>query len=227
MPGNTRSLWCYHAKVDERRATYTGISMDWETWAFPLVDYLTAWRAARRRDMVEVMQGAMLRLYYQHGLYLTVPKAVRVAVVKWVYQFLKDGAAPFPFAGDMGSEEYKFTIDFDRDVEIVPNRSIQGDMAAYNREANAEKGRRRVEKRFADLQGDRWTTADLTGQGFTKRNIKTFVENGLIKRLCKCCPVCGWSDRLCRSARVRSIPCRPLGRSCASPALVCAVPPVL
>lgn len=183
--GTAFGLWCYHATVDETGAAYQGILMDWETWAFPLVDYLTAWRAARRRDMMDVMQGAMLRLYYQHGLYLTVPKAVRVAVVKWVYQFLKDGAAPFPFAGDMGSEEYKFTIDFDRDVEIVPNRSIQGDMAAYNREANAGKGRRRVEKRFADLQGDRWTTAELTGQGFTKRNIKTFVENGLIKRLCK------------------------------------------
>lgn len=176
-------LWCYHAKVNETGAVYQGISMDWETWAFPLVDYLTAWRAARRWDMVEVMQGAMLRLYYQNGLYLTVPKAVRVAVVKWVYQFLKDGAAPFPFDGDMGSEEYKFIIDFERDVEIVSNSAIKDDMAAYNREANAEKGRRRVEKRFADLQGDKWTTTELTGQGFTKRNIATFVNHGLIKRL--------------------------------------------
>ena len=131
------------------------------------------------------MQGAMLRLYYQNGLYLTVPKAVRVAVVTWIYQFLKDGAVPVPFAGDMGSEPYSFTIDFERDVEIVPNRPIQADMAAYNRQTNAEKARRRVEKRFADLQGDTWTTAELTGQGFTKRNIKTFLDNGLIKRLCK------------------------------------------
>ena len=185
VPGNTRGLWCYYAKVDERSANYTGVPMSWETWAAPLLDYLTAWRAARRWDMVEVMQGAMLRLYYHAPYYLTVPKAVRVAVVKWVYQFLKDGAAPFPFAGDMGSEEYSFTIDFERDVEIVPNRSIKEDMAAYNRQSNAEKGRRRVEKRFADLQGDKWTTAELTGQGFTKRNISAFVENGLIKRLCK------------------------------------------
>ena len=85
----------------------------------------------------------------------------------------------------MWSEEYTFTIDFERDVEIVPNRSIKDDMAAYNRQSNAEKGRRRVEKRFADLQGDKWTTAELTGQGFTKRNIDSFVENGLIKRLYK------------------------------------------
>lgn len=185
VPGNTRGLWCYYAKTDERRAAYTGVPMSWERWAAPLVDYLSAWSAARRWDMVEVMQGAMLRLYYQKPYYLTVPKSVRVAVVKWVYQFLKAGAAPFPCAGDMGSGEYSFTIDFERDVEIVPNRSIQEDMAAYNRQSNAEKGRRRVEKRFADLTGDRWTTAELTGQGFTKRNISTFVENGLLKRLCK------------------------------------------
>lgn len=70
-------------------------------------------------------------------------------------------------------------------MEIVPNRSIKDDMAAYNRQANAEKGRCRVEKRFADLQGDKWTTEELTGQGFTKRNIDSFVENGLIKRLYK------------------------------------------
>ncbi len=183
VPGNTRGLWCYYAKTDEHSATYTGVPMSWETWVAPLVDYLTTWRAARRWNMVEVMQGAMLRLYYQSPYYLTVPKTVRVAVVKWVYQFLKDGAAPFPFVGDMGIEEYKFTIDFGRDVEIVPNRSIQGDMAAYNREANAEKGRRRVEKCFADLQGDTWTTAELKAQGFTKRNIASFVEKGLIKRL--------------------------------------------
>ena len=116
--GAAFGLWCYHAKVDETGAAYTGVPMSWETWAAPLLDYLTAWRAARRWDMVEVMQGAMLRLYYHAPYYLTVPKAVRVAVVKWVYQFLKDGAAPFPFAGDMGSEEYSFTIDFERDVEI-------------------------------------------------------------------------------------------------------------
>ena len=85
----------------------------------------------------------------------------------------------------MRSEEYTFTIDFEKDVEIVPNNAIKNDMAAYNRQANAEKGRRGVKKRFADLTGDKWTTAELTSQGFTKRNISAFVENGLIKRLCK------------------------------------------
>ena len=55
VPGNTRGLWCYYAKADEHSATYTGVPMSWEIWAAPLLDYLTAWRAARRWDMVEVM----------------------------------------------------------------------------------------------------------------------------------------------------------------------------
>ena len=100
-----------------------------------------------------------------------------------MYQYLRDGTTPFPFTRDMGSDEYSFTIDFQRDVEIVPNRVLKEDMAAYNREANVEKGKARTEKRFADLQGDKWTTAELLAQGFTKRNIRTFTDNGLIKRL--------------------------------------------
>lgn len=181
--GKAFGLWCYYARVDETSATYAGVPMDWENWVAPLVDYLDAWREKGRWNMVEVMQGAMLRLYYHAPYYLTVPKAVRVAVVKWIYPYLKDGAAPFLFSGDMESEPYTFTIDFEKDVVIVPNRAIKEDMSAYNREANGEKARRRVEKRFADLQGDKWTTAELTGQGFTKRNIDTFCKNGLIERL--------------------------------------------
>ena len=136
----------------------------------------------------------MLRLYYQSGRYLTVPKAERVAVVKWIYQYLKDGAAPFPLHGDMGSEEYSFAIDFEKDVAIVSNQAIKDDMAAYYREANAGKGRRRVEKCFADLTGDQWTTAELIAQGFTKRNIKTFADNGLIKAFIR--PLCEVSNSL-------------------------------
>ena len=83
----------------------------------------------------------------------------------------------------MGSDSYQFTVDFDSDIEVIPNGVIKNDMAAYNRAANAEKGRRRVVKRFADLTGDKWTAAELKAQGFSKDNIKTFVDKGLIKRL--------------------------------------------
>ena len=92
-------------------------------------------------------------------------------------------AAPFPFAGDMGSDNCQFTIDFQRDTALKENINIHADMGAYNAAHNAEKAARRTAKRFADLTGDSWTTAELHAQGFTDRNIRTFCKDGLIKKL--------------------------------------------
>lgn len=36
--------------------------------------------------------------------------------MKWAYQYLRDGATPFPYTGDMGSGNRSFTIDFERDT---------------------------------------------------------------------------------------------------------------
>ena len=155
----------------------------WEWWAVPLLQYLTGQREARTAAALEVIQTVMRLLYYQDGLYLTVPGDIRRAIVKWAYQYLKDGTAPFPFAGDMGSDRYQFTVDFERDTALKENVNIHADMGAYNAAHNAEKAARRTAKRFADLTGDRWTTAELRAQGFTDRNIKTFCKDGLIKKL--------------------------------------------
>lgn len=182
VPGNVKGLWCYKADLDAVRAVYTGCPMLWELWAAPILDYLTGQREARTASPPEVIQTVMRLLYYQNGLYLTVPGDVRRAIVKWAYQYLKDGAAPFPFVGNMGSDSYRFTIDFQRDTALKDNRVIHDDMAQYNREANAEKAARRTAKRFADLTGDRWMTAELHAQGFTDRNIKTFCKYGLIRK---------------------------------------------
>ena len=92
-------------------------------------------------------------------------------------------AAPFPFVGDMGSDSYQFTVDFERDTSLKENVNIHADMGTYNAAHNTEKASRRTAKRFADLTGDRWTTAELHAQGFTDRNIKTFCKDGLIKKL--------------------------------------------
>lgn len=104
--GRVKGLWCYKADMDAVRAVYTGYTMTWEIWARLLVDYLTGQREARTAAALEAIQTVMCRLYYQNGLYLTVPGDVRRAIVKWAYQYLKDGTAPFPFAGDMGSDSY-------------------------------------------------------------------------------------------------------------------------
>lgn len=131
----------------------------------------------------QLFKCGLLSLYFQKGRYLTLPKQEHDTIVNWIYDYIKDRRAPFPYSGDMGSDSYQFTVDFDSDIEVIPNGVIKNDMAAYNRAANAEKGRRRVVKRFADLTGDKWTAAELKAQGFSKDNIKTFVDKGLIKRL--------------------------------------------
>ena len=178
-----KGLWYYKAELDAVKAVYTGFSMSWELWAAPILDYLTEQREARAAAALEINQEVMRLLYYQNGFYLTVPGDIRRAIVKWAYQYLKDGAAPFPFVGDMGSDSYRFTIDFQRDTALKENVNIHADMGAYNAAHNAEKAARRTMKRFADLTGDRWTTAELHAQGFTDRNIKTFCKDGLIKKL--------------------------------------------
>ena len=182
--GRVKGLWCYAADMDAVRAIYTGYAM-W--WAASIVGYLQGQREARTDSMTKINQEVMRRLYYQNGLYLTVPGDIRRSIFKWAAQYLKDGATPFPFAGDMGSDNYRFTIDFERDTSLKTNVTIHDDMGAYNAAHNAEKAARRTAKRFADLTGERWTTAELHAQGFSDRNIKTFCKNGLIKKIYRGC----------------------------------------
>ena len=173
--------------MDAVKAVYTGYTMTWELWAVPLLQYLTGQREARTAAALEVIQTVMRLLYYRDGLYLTIPGDIRRAIVKWAYQYLKDGTAPFPFAGDMGSDSYQFTVDFKRDTSLKENVNIHADMSKYNTAHNAEKAARRTVKRFADLTGDRWTTAELHAQGFSDRNIRTFCKDGLIKKIYRGC----------------------------------------
>ena len=120
--GRVKGLWCYKAELDATRAVYTGCPMTWELWAVPILQYLTRRRESGTAAALEVIQSVMRLLYYQNGLYLTVPGDMRRTIVKWAYQYLKDGgAAPFPFAGDMGSDSYQFTIDFQRDTALKEN----------------------------------------------------------------------------------------------------------
>lgn len=181
VPGNVRGLWCYSAKLEDKQATYQGVPMSWEWWARE-IQFAMDMHRAMGHDTKTATAAAMSKLYYQSGHYLTVPQVERKAVVKWIYQYIKNQSTPFPLQGDMESEEYTFTIDFDRDTALKENVAIGEDMATYNREQNAAKGQRRTQKLFATVQGDEWTTAQLLAQGFSKSNIKTFEKNGLIKR---------------------------------------------
>lgn len=48
----------------------------------------------------------------------------------------------------MNSEVYSFSIDYEKDVEIVRSYDLKREMSEYNREHNADKATRRVKQRF-------------------------------------------------------------------------------
>lgn len=184
MEGRTRGVWCYYANIDDTRATYSGVSMTWEQWTAPLLAYLQEQRT-RGTNTAVISRGAIEILYCQYPFHLALPKAERDRVIKWLYQYLEGKAKPFPLQGDMKSEAYSFSIDYEKDVEIVRSYDLKREMSEYNREHNTDRAARRVQQRFGILQGDRWTTAELKAQGYTKGSIATLESNGLIKRLYK------------------------------------------
>lgn len=173
--GKVSGVWCYclPAPLDDKRATYCGIPMTWERWAQPIMEYLNDRRAelasAKGKTQEQhtelfscALDAGMMMLFYQNGMYLTLPGEEYKALKKWVYQYLSDGRTPFPYAGDIPGGDYSFTIDFDKDVEIVRAYDLKKEMGQYNRqhnnEHNKEIGRKQTKERFEDLQGDAWTT---------------------------------------------------------------------
>ena len=194
--GKASGVWCYlPAPLDNKHATYQGVTMTWEQWARPIMEYLNNCRAKlnttqqKQRDEVfrNALNGGMLWLFYQNGLYLTLPGEEYKTLKEWVYQYLIDGRTPFPYSGDIPGTDYSFTIDFDTDIEIVRAYDLKKEMPQYNQVHNAahnkEMGRRQTEKRFEDLQGDAWTTQEILAQGFSRKTLDKFVKHGLIKRI--------------------------------------------
>ena len=97
--------------------------------------------------------------------------------------------SPFPLDDDIPDGDYSFTIDFERDTEIVRAYDLKKEMGQYNAEHNAahnqELGRRQTEERFAQLKGDTWTAQEILDQGFSRKTLDKFVKYGLILRVKK------------------------------------------
>ena len=205
--GKASGVWCYRpsAPLDEERAvTYSGVTTTWEEWARPIIEYLNGGRAElaaakwkpqglRAELFSRALDGGIMLLSYQNGKYLTLPGEEYKTLKDWIYQYLHDGHAPFPYMGDIPDGDYSFTVDFDTDIEIVRAYDLKRDMGQYNREHNAahnkEMGRIQTEKRFGNLQGDAWTKQEILDQGFSQKTLDKFVKHGLIKRVKRGCYV--------------------------------------
>ena len=182
VDGKVNGVWCYESHIDDEKATYTGFNMDWEAWLILILHPILQGKRKKLPTQV-IVEMAMACLYYNGGKYLTLPKAERNTLVKWIYDCIYDNTTPFPFQGMINGEHYEFTIDFKKDIEIERSYDLSTEMAEYNRTHNAQRAARQVQNRFEQLKGDCWTTAELKAQGFTTRNINTFIKHGLIKRL--------------------------------------------
>lgn len=197
--GTARGVWCYRpAPLGETSASYHGVSMTWKEWAQPIIQYLDDFRTGfsfagylpseeRSRIFSDTLNTCLMKLSYQDGKYMTLPGEQYKKLKEWVYQYLYDGPAAFPFAGSIPDGDYAFTIDFEKDIEIVRSYDLKTEMSQYNREHNSshnkDMGRRQTEERFQNLCGDEWTTQEILGQGFSRKTLDKFVKYGLIRRV--------------------------------------------
>ena len=208
MDGKYPGVWCYKVHREENQCTYEGVPMTWEQWGQEVaktIDLCRTNRAMRlyglelqdylKRDPEE-LDGFMSTLYYSDHKYMTLPPAEKEQLERWVHQYVRlsvqeyneyyaDHAAKppllFPLHGDTGSDEYSFTIDFDKDVEIVPNVSWKRNAAEYNAEQNAAKGKQRVEQRAsATLPDGDFTRDDLAALGYGPKAISNLRRDKLI-----------------------------------------------
>lgn len=188
--GKANGVYCYESKITDEKAEYKGVCMSWEQWSngikfkVDLARYVFDTLHGRERYTEDRKQRdirqAIIAMYYQRIInecyyYLTLPKAEIDEIKAWIYQYFKDGKAAFPYKGKLPNADVNFTIDFKNDVEIVKQHD--------NTKHNQEMGKVKVEKTFSRLTGDEWTTKEILAQSFNDKNIKRFVDYGLIERI--------------------------------------------
>ena len=197
--GTAKSVWCYHpAELDTKHAVYYGVPMTWERWAGPILEFLTErhrqFSAAlcpsgkqKERLFTETLNQGMMMLFYQNGLYMTLPGEQTKILREWVYQYLSVGCGAFPYSGAIPDGGYSFTIDFAKDTEIVRAYDLKTDMAQYNRDNNANHNKdmayQKTKERFETITGGAWTTQEILAQGVSRKTLDKFVKYGLIRRL--------------------------------------------
>ena len=197
--GAAKGVWCYRpTELDEGRAAYHGVPMTWEEWAGPIMEFLAGQhklftaalclsKEQKEQLFTEALNQGMMMLFYQKGLYLTLPGEQTRILREWVYQYLSVGCGAFPYSGDIPDGNYSFTIDFAKDTEIVRAYDLKTDMAQYNLDNNAahnkEMAYRQTKERFETITGDTWTTQEIQAQGVSRKTLDKFVKYGLIRRV--------------------------------------------
>ena len=184
--GSNKGVYCYTANITDSKAEYKGVKMEWEKWLKPIIRALDDGRKnmknaknanERFKEYNNAYDIARMNLYYQNKTHLTITKEIQKAIHNWFRSYLLSGKDELKYSGLMPNSDIAFTIDFDKDIEIVK----QHDNTTHNQEI----ARNKVLQTFSGLKGNAWTTAELKAQGFNRGNIERFASDTyrLIKRV--------------------------------------------
>jgi len=184
VKGAANGVYCYRSVYCDNKAIFAAEEMTWERWSEKMI--------AALNDKTYNIADVIIMMYYQDGVYMTLPKEEQDEIKAWIYNYRQ--CTIFPYSGTIECGK-NFEIDFDRDCEIVKSRSLRhnGNMAAHNKgnaaELAAARGKVRT-KNAADvdcekLVGDTWTTAELreTLGGDYERKIRRLMEEEKIERV--------------------------------------------
>jgi len=176
-----KGFFCYERKTTSGKAHYQGVRMEWGLWSNGIKHHLDNGRARlsgttdkQKRQIItdETLESAIMAMYYQDGLHLTIPNAEPKKeldrIKTWIYRYFKDGKAAFPFQGEIPNADVNFTIDFIHDVEIV--ETFNGVS-----ESNTRRGKEIAANNANDLpEGElsRQEIIDLKGKGKFDRMAK-------------------------------------------------------
>lgn len=193
--GSASGVWCYRSEINNLYAEYESVSLSWERWlgmiAFHIESqrHLIPWMESESQILSNEMiyEQAIKMLYYQDGMHLTLPARENTELRKWVYDYCYKGQADYPYHGDICPAPYSFTIDFEKDIEIVEADDRKGRLKQYNEEHNAAHNKvmaiRKLQDRVASLTGDKWTTQELYAQGISKNTLTRLVKADLLRRI--------------------------------------------
>ncbi len=195
VPGIISDVWCYRFEIDDLSAVYESVSSTWEEWLGVIAGYIDSQRhiiqdaegEQRKARCDWICDQAMIKLYYQDGIHLTLPARETAELKRWIYDYCYKGQCEYPYHGDICPAHYRFVIDFEKDVEIVEADDRKGRMKQYNEEHNAahnkEMAVKKLRERVNALTGDEWTTQELYAQGISKNTLTRLVNEDLLRRV--------------------------------------------
>lgn len=180
-----KTAWCYRVDKDERRAAYTGAAMTWDRWMDGIEN--AACEASNSSSTVGEKQ-AYIAVYYQGGMYMALPRTAADKLKAWVAALLAGFNTSRPEAAELG-ELRGAGIGFEvvyADVKIVDSVDLRSseNMAAWNVERGKQMVIERAGQTLANYKsGDKITTKELNGVGYSKNTIPKLIKNGIVKRI--------------------------------------------